>query len=244
MVMKKNVMCLLIVVVGLSLVITQSCSKEAGDNTPVDNSIIFNPSLTYDSVTDIDGNVYKTITIGSQTWMAENLRTTHLNDGTPIPLVTAPAVWEASSTPGYCNYNNTEDTSIINIYGRLYNWYAVNTGKLSPTGWHVASQSDWVALIAFIGGADLAAYHLKEVGVRHWSSCSGSEINSTGFTALPAGCRYANGSYFHLHNYGWWWSTTEQYGFAWFVMLRYDQNPIFADYTPKNDGLSVRCVKD
>lgn len=243
--MKIRVTSLLMVILGITLVIMYSCSKDDGDNSPVDNSIIFNPSLTYDSITDIDGNVYKTITIGTQTWMAENLRTTKLNDGTPIPLVTSPSEWSASTIPGYCNYNNTEDTCITKVYGRLYNWYAVNTGMLAPTGWHVPSQSDWVTLIAFIGGADLAAYQLKEVGARHWSTCSGSELNSTGFTALPGGYRLTNGSYLNINNYGWWWSTTERYdGLAWFVMLQYNQNPIFADYTTKNFGFSVRCVKD
>jgi hypothetical protein len=101
-------------------------------------TIVFNPNITYGTMTDIDGNTYKTVTIGTQTWMAENLKVTKYNDGTAIPNVTDETAWSSLTTGAYCNYNN--DPSKVATYGRLYNWHAVNTGKLCPTGWHVAAE--------------------------------------------------------------------------------------------------------
>ena len=112
------------------------------------------------TVADIDGNIYNTVKIGNQAWMAENLKTTKYNNGTEIPLIVDKPAWEALMTGGYCWYNN-EDVN-KNIYGALYNWYAVNTGNLCPIGWHVPSYNEWDILAAYLGGVDIAGGKLKE----------------------------------------------------------------------------------
>ena len=130
----------LAIMVVLSI-LTNSCSK-SGDNS--------NPAPPPITVTDIDGNVYHLITIGTQVWLVENLKTTRYNDGAPIPLVTDSAAWSLLTTPGYCWYNN--DIANKNPNGALYNWFAVNTGKLAPTGWHVPTDAEWTILTTFLGG--------------------------------------------------------------------------------------------
>jgi hypothetical protein len=107
-------------------------------------------------VTDIDGNIYSTVTIGTQTWMKQDLKTTRYNDGAAIPLVTDNTAWAALTTPGYCLYNNTNNADSIRTFGALYNWYAVNTGKLAPTGWHVATDAEWTTLTTYLGGTTVA----------------------------------------------------------------------------------------
>ena len=117
----------------LTIIMLVSCSKKD------------DPNNTVNTVTDKDDNVYHTVTIGTQTWMAENLKTTKYNDGTAIPLVTDSTAWTSLLTPAYCWYNY-DATTYKNTYGALYNWYAVNTGKLAPIGWHVATDAEWTTL--------------------------------------------------------------------------------------------------
>ena len=125
----------------------------AGGESGLSNIVTATPN-----VVDIDGNVYHTVTIGTQVWMVENLKTTRYNDGTAIPLVTDGTAWAALTTPGYCWYNN-DSATYKNTYGALYNWYAVNTGKLAPTGWHVPTDSEWTVLTTYLGGESLQAGH-------------------------------------------------------------------------------------
>ena len=120
-------------------------------------------------VQDIDGNNYLTVTIGTQIWMAENLRTTKYNDGTAIPLVTDNTTWANLTTPAYCWYNNDAKTN-GSTYGALYNWYSVNTKKLCPTGWHVPNDTEWTTLTTYLGGTAVAGGKLKETGTAHWYS--------------------------------------------------------------------------
>ncbi len=144
---------------------------------PAAATITFNSDLVYDAVADVDGNVYKTIGIGSQTWMAENLRTTRYNDQTEIPLVTGDTAWSSLQTPGYCWYEDNEAV-FKNIYGAYYNWFTVNTGKLCPSGWHVPSDGEWKVLEMELGmtqeEADelewrgIEAVKLKETGTMNW----------------------------------------------------------------------------
>jgi uncharacterized protein (TIGR02145 family) len=117
-------------------------------------------------VQDVEGHVYETVTIGSQTWMKQNLAATQLDDGTPIPLVEDDTAWISSSSFGYCYYENK--SAFASKYGALYNWYAVATGKLCPAGWHVPSGGEWLVLIAALGGKDVAGGKLKEAGTAHW----------------------------------------------------------------------------
>ena len=204
--------------------------------------IVFNPNLTYGSVTDIDGNVYKTIQIGTQTWMAENLKTTKYNDGTSIPLVTGGTAWANLSTPGYCWYNNDAATYKA-VYGGLYNWYTVNTGKLCPQGWHMSSYDEWTTLATYLGGESVADGKLRETGTTHWQSPNTGATNESGFTALPGGLRFFDGVY-GIRSSGCWWSSTEyNVSGAW---NRYQGNVGDVGYSTslKQVGLSVRCLKN
>jgi uncharacterized protein (TIGR02145 family) len=203
--------------------------------------IVFNPNLEYGSMTDQDGNIYKTIRIGTQVWMAENLRTTKYNDGTSIPYVTDNNIWAALTTPAYCWYNNNESS-----YGALYNWYTVNTGKLAPSGWHVPSNAEWLTLVTYLGGASVAGGKLKETGFTHWHSPNTGADNSSGFTALPGSSRVGSDGSFNIPGEAgiWWCSLGYSDSEAWFFSLYhvYSFTNIF-NYS-KCYGFSVRCVKD
>jgi uncharacterized protein (TIGR02145 family) len=196
-------------------------------------------------VTDVVGNVYNTVTIGSQVWMAENLKTTKYNDGTDIPLVTDGTAWAALSTPGYCWYNNDAVTN-KNTYGALYNWYAVNTAKLCPTGWHVPSNEEWTVLTTHLGGESVAGGKLKETGTSHWLSPNTGATNETGFTALPGGYRDHNYNAFkYIGEYSFWWSSTL---FGSDIVLRglgSASADMFLSTGPGSRyGSSIRCLQD
>jgi len=194
-----------------------------------------------ETVTDIDGNVYHTITIGTQVWMVENLRTTKYNDGTSIPLVTDSVEWSTLSTPGYCWYNN----DAANPYGALYNWFTVNTGKLAPTGWHVPTSAEWTILTTYLGGASVAGGKLKETGTTHWLSPNEGANNETGFTALPGGFRFSNGAYYYIGDRGYWWSSSEYDVYeAWGRGMTSFYSDVNIFFAIKIFGHSVRCVRN
>jgi uncharacterized protein (TIGR02145 family) len=140
------------------------------------------------SLTDADGNVYQTVTIGAQVWMAENLRTTKYNDGTPIPNVSLAADWNALTTGAYSDYNN--DPANATDYGRIYNWYAINTGKLAPAGWHVPTAAEWATLVTTLGGEGTAGGPAKETGTAHWNAPNTGATNTSGFSARGGGYRH------------------------------------------------------
>ena len=190
-----------------------------------------------DAIQDIEGNYYNIVTIGYQVWMAENLKTTRYNDNNEIPLVTDNTEWSVFSTPAYCWYNN--DITNKNIYGALYKRYAVNTGKLCPTGWHVPSEGEWTSLITYLGGENVAGGKLKETGTIHWFSPNTGATNESGFTALPGGARSSGSSmFFGVGGIGTWWSVD----FAWYMVSNTSTVTRFGD--APEDGLSVRCLKD
>ena len=194
-------------------------------------------------VTDIDGNIYHTVTIGTQTWMVENLKTTRYNDGTAIPLVTDNTAWAALTTPGYCWYNNDAAT-YKNTYGALYNWYTVNTGNLAPNGWHVATDAEWTVLTTFLGGENVAGGPLKEAGTTHWGSTNTGATNATGFSALPGGFRNSNGGSFSFIGYNgyWWLSTAYDAASSWVRHMSCDLAAVGRLYSNDAYGFSVRCV--
>jgi uncharacterized protein (TIGR02145 family) len=206
------------------------------------------------TVTDKDGNVYHTVTIGTQTWMVENLKTTKYNDGTSIPNVIDNTAWAALTTPAYCWYNNDAAT-YKDTYGALYNWYAVNTGKLAPAGWHVATDAEWTTLEDYVdANRGISGSIAKALAATtNWATSTvGSSIgndlsknNSTGFAGLPGGCRSdISGSCFLIGNWGFWWSSTEFYAFAKNNRMYYDDNNMGAGNDDKQCGYSVRCIKD
>jgi uncharacterized protein (TIGR02145 family) len=210
--------------------------------------VTFNPSLTYGTVTDIGGISYKTIPIGQQVWMAENLKTSRLNDGTTIPLVVSNSEWTNIQTPAYCWFDNNKEV-YENIYGAYYNWYAVSTGKLCPAGWHVPSDAEWQQLVNFLGGNAVAGSKIKEAGTNNWSQSNKDATNSSGFTALPSGLRGSQDGLFDGQGtYGGWWSTTENnpspLGAVWSRWIRGDTTLVLRGEIFKIDGFNVRCLKD
>jgi len=195
-------------------------------------------------VTDIDGNVYHTVQIGTQTWMVENLKTTRFNDGTSIPKVTNNSEWAQSDTAAYCWYDN-DSSANVDIYGALYNWNAVQSDKLAPSGWHVATDQDWTTLTTFLGGENVAGGKLKEKGTGNWKSPNTGANNEVGFAALPGGYRTPEGSFSDMSLSGDWWTSTElTAGNAWFRGMGYDQGSVSRVGLNKALGLSVRCVRD
>lgn len=196
-------------------------------------------------VLDIDGNSYNALSIGDQIWLTENLKTTKLNDGTEMTNATDNAAWAALTVPGYCWFSN----SITNkdIYGGLYNWYAVNTAKLCPAGWHVPSDTEWTTLTDFLGGESVAGGKLKETGTSHWNDPNTDASNSSGFSALPGGYRNFDGTFGGATGNGNWRSSTpdgSNPGFAWYRYIYNYAGNIYRGSGNNEGGFSVRCVKD
>jgi len=221
-----------------------------------ESGINFNPDLIYGSVSDIDGNTYKTIRIGTQEWMAENLKSTRFNDSTHISGVTANSIWQKLETPAYCWYDN-DSVNYKLSNGALYNWFAVSSNKLCPTGWHVPTDLEWTTLIYALGGNDLAFGKLQETGTTHWFYQNPAATNSSGFTALPCGSRmidiYSSSTSGLGQNGDWWSSTKYPDGLvfstpgAWELPLYYSQYQIVSVkliYSFNTNGLSVRCIKN
>jgi uncharacterized protein (TIGR02145 family) len=203
------------------------------------------------TVTDIDGNVYNTVTINTQVWMVENLKTTKYNDGAAIPNVTD-ITWGNLLTDAYCWYNN--DITNKPAFGALYNWFAAKSGKLCPTGWHVATHEDWTRLVTYLGGIDVAGGKLKEAGNTHWLDQNVGATNESGFTALPGGYRgsgLGDGTFHALGYYGWYWTSTVYpmdpvldhiAGYNW--QMTSGQSNCLQSNLWDMIGISVRCIKD
>lgn len=190
-----------------------------------------------------DGHEYGWVKIGKQVWMAENLRTGKLNDGTTIPLVTNNTAWNRL-TPACCWYNNDKAT-FGNTYGALYNWWAVNTGKLCPAGWHVPTDEEWTTLTTFLRGESVAGVKMKESGTTHWKSPNKGATNESGFCGLPVGYRYYTGDFNYVGSYGYWWSSTKYATkYARSRRLGYNSAVVNRDIDLKGDGFSVRCLRD
>lgn len=197
--------------------------------------------------TDIEGNVYKTVKIGTQIWLKENLKTTKFNDGTNIPLVTDDTEWSGLTSTGYCWYNN--NVAYKNEYGALYNFYAVTTGKLCPSGWHVPSDDEWTLLIDFLGGEEVAGGKLKEAGLSHWHSPNYNATNESGFSGLPGGYRltvFYSGILGDANVQGLWWSTTKFFNSTsyWWFGLGSSRSSVYRAGMPCWAGLSVRCLQN
>ena len=236
---------LCIAFISLSAIIATSCKKSDDGSLIGKTSAIFNTTKTYSTMTDQDGNVYKTITIGSQTWMAENLRTTKYNDGTPIPNVSDSIAWTSLLSGAYCNYKNTSDIDFIATYGRLYNWYTINTGKLAPQGWHVPSWDDYNTLITYLGGSTIAGGKLKETGITHWANSNTGATNESGFTTLPSGYRGSLGYVFVSQGrVACFWTSYSDGNGPYVLGLSYDYETALPFTFFKYFGLSVRLIKN
>jgi uncharacterized protein (TIGR02145 family) len=195
-------------------------------------------------VKDIEGNSYKTVMIGTQEWMAENLRTTKYNDGTEIPIVIENDSWAKLTSPAVAWYNN-DAIEFGKTYGALYNWYAVTTNKLCPIGWHVSSDADWTTLSFDLEGGTKVGGKLKETGIEHWKSPNTEATNESQFTALPGGYRTFEGAFNYISVSGYWWTSTEyNESSVLFYNLRYKFGNIYKYRSERNCGFSVRCVRD
>jgi len=238
---------------GTTYYVRAYATNSAG--TGYGNEISFTTSVAAATITDASGNAYNTVTIGTQTWMSENLKTTKLSDNSDIPLVENAAAWAALSTPGYCFFSNQEAT-YKGTYGALYNWYTVNTGKICPTGWHVPSDNEWKTLEMYLGmtqsQADATGWRgtvegmqLKsETGWKNYVE-NGYGTNTSGFSALQGGQRYLNGTFHDVGGVGYWWSSTESgAGDAWYHMLSNFDGRVHRSSYGKRIGFSVRCLKD
>jgi uncharacterized protein (TIGR02145 family) len=208
--------------------------------------IIFNSckrDQTSVTVKDIDGNIYTTVTIGTQEWMAENLKVTHYRNGEAIPNITDNAQWNDLSTGAYCWYNNDEPT-VGDTYGALYNWFTVvDSRNLCPVGWHIPSDPEWTTLTDYLGGEYIAGGKLKETGTIHWLSPNTVATNESGFTGLPGGMRTSDFDYIGIE--GVWWSSTEyDSNYAFHRYIYYDSGSFTDSFFRKEFGFSVRCIKD
>jgi len=198
-------------------------------------------SFNFIECTDADGNNYPIVQIGTQVWMAENLKTTKYDDGKSIPNVTDIALWSGLSTDAYCWYNN--EVNYKNTYGALYNWYAVNTSKLAPVGWHVATDAEWTTLSNYLGGNSVSGGKLKETGINHWTAQNSGATNETGFTALPGGQRDFQGTNsFISRDADWWSSTANNSTEAWSRNITFLGGGTGIYSVNKCSGYSVRCI--
>jgi uncharacterized protein (TIGR02145 family) len=201
-------------------------------------------AFAFVACTDPDGNLYSVVQIGTQLWMAENLKSVKYRNSDPIDKVTDDIQWRALTTGAYCNYNN--NTAYANIYGRLYNWYAVKDSRnIAPMGWHIPTDAEWTTLANYLGGIAVAGGKLKETGIDHWKSPNVGATNESGFTALAGGMRDGNSWYDDFGLYGHWWSSTQSdANNAWGRGIYYNYGDIGSSSFGKSLGYSVRCIKD
>ncbi len=220
-------------------------------NTPngiSDKKSGFSVRLIKDSqitVTDIDGNVYNTITIGNQVWMVENLKVTRFRNGDPIDNITGSTTWKGLTTGAYCWYNN--DIANKDIYGALYNWHAVSDSRnIAPAGWHVPTDAERLTLDTYLGGSNVAGGQLKEEGVVHWTTPNTGATNTSGFTGVPAGYRVSStGAFSSLGLQNYIWSATQNDAASAFRrQLQYNSINAPTAVSDKKSGFSVRLVKD
>jgi uncharacterized protein (TIGR02145 family) len=225
--MKK---CPQLIIIGFSLVLL-NCAKD--------------DEINFGTVIDIDGNSYKTIAIRNQTWMAENLKVLHFNNGDPIQNITSKSEWINLTTPAFCWYNNDESSNKDN-YGALYNFYVINNNKnICPTGWRIPTKNDFELLESVLGGKDIAGERLKETGTNYWFSPNEQcATNSSKFSARGGGARNSNGTFEYIRQTAHFWTETILNNTACFYMLSFEGSGLFFNYAEGEYGFSIRCIKE
>lgn len=239
-----------------------TCCKDDPAPRKGKSSAVFNPDKEYGTVKDVDGNEYKTITIGTQTWMAENLRATHYRNGDPIPNVTGTkdsTLWGKQTQGAWCSFENTKDVDEIATYGLLYNWYAcVDERGLCPDGWHVPTDEEWTTLVTYVDNGDNAfdpngtgangvvGGRLKETGTLHWAFPNRFADNSSGFTAMSGGFRDAYKGVFKYKTFTGNYLSTSLYNSQYpiFRLMSTDFAGISKGTASHSSGFSARCIKD
>jgi len=215
--------------------------------------LILSSSCSKKTVTDIDGNVYKTVKIGKQVWMTKNLRVTHFRNGDSIPHVTDSTEWLALDSGAFCYYNN--DESNADMYGALYNWYAVNDPRgLAPEGWRVPTNDDWKELELYLG---VKPDRINSLGLRGFNQGeklksqtgwheNGNGTDDVGFNALPGGLRhYQDRNFTDMHKFAYFWTSSEVGNKrAWYRILFHNHKGICQYFIEKENGFSVRCIKE
>jgi len=211
--------------------------------TSYGEEVIFKTS--HSTLTDVEGNIYYAVEIGTQIWMRENLKTTKYQDGNFIPNVSDGGIWSTLTTGAYCWYDNDAAT-YKNTYGALYNWYTIIDSRvLCPTGWHVPTDAEWTTLADYLGGESVAGGKLKETGTTHWYDPNTGATNETGFTSLPGGYRTEYGDFYEIRSTNHLWSSELYSGnYPWYRYLGYSMTNIYRGYGIKASGMAVRCVKD
>ena len=196
-----------------------------------------------ETVKDIDGNTYKTVKIGEQVWMAENLKVTRYRNGEAIPTILSDDAWKNTSNGAYAIYDN--EAAANKTYGKLYNWYAVKDSRgLCPEGWHVPMDAEWTQLENFLEGEDIAGGKMKAVS-HLWKLPNQGATNASGFLGLPGGIRDDDGSYDAIGYYGYWWSSSEYSSSdAEYRLLYYSNGYSRWRFSTKSCGFSVRCLRD
>lgn len=218
-------------------------SSKKADELELKLQLLSNSVIAGGVVWDKDGNSYNTVIIGTQTWMAENLKTTKYNDNTSIPYLTDNTTWNGLSTAAFCYYDNDINNSIP--YGAMYNWFAIETGKLCPVGWHVPSESEFLTLETYLGGSSIAGGKLKEIGTTNWQTPNTGATNESGFFGLPGGTRGDYGTFYYLGTNGTWWTSTNvDAANSRSFNLFYNSGSSSIINHQTNIGFSVRCIKD
>ena len=247
--MTTNKVIPIVLAIGISFLFLESCKKSSNTDTNTQSG---------PTVTDIDGNVYHTVNIGTQTWMVENLKVKHYRNGDLIASGFAGLKKISDTTGMIYAYNNSEAN--VEVYGWLYNWYAVADGRnVAPIGWHVPSDADYTKLVASLGGNYLMANgdtmaggEMKESGVSHWGNVNYPNVgatNTSGWTGLPGGFHDQGSVFDGLGNYGMWWTTTTLEGanpLSWAYTLRLsctDKKALRGTWF-KTSAYSIRCLSD
>jgi uncharacterized protein (TIGR02145 family) len=235
------------ILTGMLLVLSYSCKKDSNpDSTGGTSTAIFNPALTYGTMTDQDGNKCKTIQIGTQVWMAENLKVTKYRNGDPIVSTTPSTLSISGEINPIYQWPGMNDAGQVATYGRLYTWYAVTDSRnIAPAGWHVASLTEWTTLRDSLVGETLAGGKLKETGTTHWLSPNFGATNESGFTALPGGLREPSGVFYTNGQSSNWWTSTEKTApNGWQAYTDAVSGTLLLLNSNKSVGYAVRCIKD
>ena len=204
-----------------------------------------NPSITYGSMTDQEGNSYATVVIGTQEWMAENLRSSTYANGDTIPKVANANQWTQLTTGAWVHYGNNSNYDIPR--GKLYNWYTIaDPRNVCPTGWRVPTDAEWTVLTDYLGGMSVAGGKMKSTGTEIWIAPNGGATNESGFSGLPGGFRSSiDGTYGYINGNAWWWSASEAgEDIAWIRNVSIYFETIDRGAFNLNNGISVRCLRD
>ncbi|MBN1119431.1 MAG: fibrobacter succinogenes major paralogous domain-containing protein [Bacteroidales bacterium] len=241
----------IILLISINFIGCEKDNNEINGPVPISSEMtngkttaVFNPDKDYGTMTDQDGNVYKTITIGTQTWMAENLRTTKYRDGSAIKM--SNEIWPVLTEGAFCEYNSTTNPDSIATYGRLYNWHVISDSRnIAPMGWHLPSGAEWDELSIYLGGGGLSGGKMKEIGTTHWKSPNLEATNESGFTAIPGGYRTDAGQFSGIgENAKFWTSEENSANSGMAIGLGYAVGGLGGNMGFKNMGFSIRCIKD